>query len=85
MDLVSALGRQEEVPQLSQQTQRCVAAAQAVEEDPCVICFENPRTHLFYPCGHRSICKDCAEAATVTLKECPMCRAPFREVIPVFL
>ena len=44
-----------------------------------MICFENA---LFYPCGHRSICKDCAEAATDSEE---VSHVPGAVPIPVFL
>jgi hypothetical protein len=49
------------------------------EENQCVICLLNPKTHICIPCGHISACAGCV-ATFQTLeeenfqKECPMCR-----------
>ena len=41
----------------------------------CLVCFENPHTIIFVPCGHYCICNEC----NINLKKnnyiCPMCRS----------
>lgn len=39
---------------------------------PCVVCLERERSVAFVPCGHLSLCTECASQ----LSECPICRAP---------
>ena len=38
----------------------------------CIVCFENPKTHLAVPCGHQCACAQCS----TKMKQCPYCRAP---------
>ena len=55
------------------------SAPSQIEEDHstlCVVCIDAPRTHLVFPCGHRCLCKACAD----TVDSCPMCRAPKQAV-----
>ena len=54
-------------------------------EPECSICF-NPRvkTFLFYPCGHATFCKACADRIVAELKKCPTCQSPICGSCPVF-
>ena len=38
----------------------------------CIVCMVGAKSHIAVPCGHQSLCVDCA----VTIKECPYCRQP---------
>ena len=54
--------------------------------DECTICFEerNP-TYMFYPCGHATFCKKCAERLFESEeKKCPDCRTLIKDTIRVF-
>ena len=56
-------------------------------EDECVICSNAKRTHIFAPCGHQCVCKDCSERVLSQNGgngECPMCRAPCFMAMQVF-
>ena len=50
--------------------------------DLCVVCEDDQRTHMVFPCGHRCMCKTCAFRIGDT---CPMCRAPKQGICEVFL
>ena len=52
------------------------------EDSWCVICQDNPKTHLLVPCGHFHYCGTCVEKfkkqprqPRPELKECSICRA----------
>lgn len=52
------------------------------KEDPdqmCVVCFEQPKTMAFVPCGHLVVCGECAKA----LDSCPICRGPRESLLYV--
>mmetsp|Transcript_40689 Transcript_40689/g.134637 ORF Transcript_40689/g.134637 Transcript_40689/m.134637 type:complete len:306 (+) Transcript_40689:461-1378(+) len=40
-------------------------------ETTCIVCFDNPKSHLAVPCAHQCVCGPCSEQ----LKACPICRA----------
>lgn len=50
----------------------------------CVICMEAPRTHIVIPCGHVCFCKECARAAALQVRECPLCRGDLQKIYHVF-
>jgi hypothetical protein len=54
-----------------------VAAAEeaAAEENKCNICWDNEKTHAFYPCGHQCACESCAHAIMDDTAVCPMCQS----------
>merc|ERR1711964_671333 len=54
------------------------------EEDLCVICDDNKRTHMCYPCGHKSLCASCVKSCRKDLKECPLCRKRIKDIVKVF-
>jgi len=45
----------------------------------CIICLERPRDILFLPCGHFSVCSECADLTT-----CPICRITVEKKQKVF-
>ena len=47
------------------------------EGELCRTCHEQPRQVELVPCGHRSLCSDCAEMLWVRARSCPVCRQPF--------
>lgn len=53
----------------------------------CRICLEERANVVIVPCGHACLCHGCALSASQrrTMNACPMCRAPIREVIPLFV
>jgi len=51
------------------------------EEDLCVICLDEDRTHAFIPCGHRVVCGDCRGIVDI----CPVCRVAISGSLRVFI
>ena len=51
-----------------------------IEEPVCIICMENPLTHVLIPCGHLQMCGVCA----VKFQTCPTCREPISRAIHVY-
>ena len=62
---------------------------------PCVICLELPRTHAFVPCGHRCVCRGCAEewtrrgsrgggGAFPSVTSCPYCREEAVDALRIY-
>ena len=56
-------------------------AAPDANDTTCAICFERERTHVFVPCGHKSVCEVCSK---LELRSCPICRAKVERVMRVF-
>jgi len=48
----------------------------------CVICLDGEKSHLLAPCGHRCLCKGCAETIKFPFP-CPMCRRVCRDAVAV--
>ena len=40
----------------------------------CMICNNNRKESIFYPCGHRCVCYNCAVMYFSVFKKCPKCR-----------
>lgn len=60
------------------------------EQKECGLCFENPRSHAFFPCGH-TICGVCSVrysnprlSERVHTNHCPSCRADFVAIIQIY-
>jgi len=45
----------------------------SVEEDQCIMCYENRKNIAFSPCAHFIACSDCY-SKLIKPNECPMCR-----------
>ncbi|XP_064604806.1 LOW QUALITY PROTEIN: E3 ubiquitin-protein ligase RNF123-like [Liolophura sinensis] len=52
------------------------------EEDLCTICYANPQTAVFQPCGHRS-CRKCIRQHLMSKKECFFCKLIITGVLDV--
>jgi len=50
----------------------------------CVICLEEPKTHVFVPCGHVCACKSCSSQAMKTNTSCPICRGAVSQSIQLY-
>ena len=62
------------VPAASAAGPSTAPAKPADEEDMCIICFDQARTHTTVPCGHLKFCGDCAAKMTKQGREhCPEC------------
>ncbi|DBA01812.1 TPA: hypothetical protein N0F65_002928 [Lagenidium giganteum] len=51
----------------------------------CIVCYDGPQVAVCVPCGHNAVCMACAEEILDTTCECPVCRAPIRELIKLYL
>merc|ERR1712096_402127 len=60
---------------------------EAVEGNECVICMDEPPSHVLIPCGHKCLCDECAASGdfekmkAAGIVQCPICRAPIRWVM----
>lgn len=50
----------------------------------CCVCLDAPKQGACVPCGHLACCMDCLQEIKMARGECPMCRAPIREIIKVY-
>ena len=41
--------------------------------DGCIVCHNNLKESIFYPCGHRCVCYNCAVIIFAVNKKCPKC------------
>jgi hypothetical protein len=44
-----------------------------VEEDQCILCYENAKNLTFSPCGHNVTCSECY-TKLIKPRECPVCK-----------
>jgi chromosome segregation ATPase len=51
------------------------------EEQLCVICMEQERSHACIPCGHRVLCSICIDYIH---SECPICRCHVEKFIAIY-
>jgi len=57
-------------------------AADDVVRPDCVICIEQPSSHVVMPCGHVCLCSTCAGTMSMqTDKRCPVCRSPMATLL----
>ena len=59
------------------------AAPSLAEDKECVVCQDALKTHLFTNCGHKCVCRSCADDLRAQKKACPMCRTRGK-IIEVF-
>ena len=52
-------------------------------ESKCSICIDNIKSHIIVPCGHKSICGDCAPQI-LQGGTCPICRQGIQSIIKVY-
>ena len=57
-------------------------ADKAEEARVCMLCFDNPRSVYFAPCGHAVVCEDCADRVG---ESCCSCKQPIRERMRMYL
>ncbi|KAG9413624.1 hypothetical protein AC1031_012850 [Aphanomyces cochlioides] len=53
--------------------------------EECVVCLDRIKQTVCVPCGHVAVCVPCADKLVRTSRKCPVCRAPVREVVKLFL
>ena len=54
------------------------------DEDACVICLENEKTHAFTQCGHMCVCETCGLKIMRTTRSCPICRSNSSSVLHIY-
>ena len=60
-------------------------AEEAQSRLECVVCLEQEKTHIFIPCGHKCVCKACADVVMKNVgAKCPLCRKKASQVCRVF-
>ena len=47
----------------------------------CMICHNNRKESIFYPCGHRCVCYICAVMYFSVFKKCPKCQSAAKCII----
>jgi hypothetical protein len=67
-------------PALRRSVRTLEAEAAKVPPDECVVCLDEPSTHLFVPCGHQCVCFSCGSL----LDACPKCRASVTLLLRVY-
>jgi hypothetical protein len=50
----------------------------------CVICMNNPQTHIIIPCGHKCLCEKCSIEYLEKINICPICRQNVQKLQRVF-
>jgi len=50
----------------------------------CMVCYSRPPTHALVPCGHASICINCAERVK-TRNRCPVCRGRVEDHLKIYM
>ena len=56
----------------------------AEDEKMCVICLSAEKNTVVMPCGHLSVCKECAtELARSRQPDCPICRKKVQSFVPL--
>lgn len=67
-------------PALRRSVRTLEAEAAKVPPDECVVCLDEPSTHLFVPCGHQCVCFSCGSL----MDACPKCRATVTLLLRVY-
>lgn len=47
----------------------------------CIVCHNNVKESIFYPCAHRCVCYNCAVLVFEMNKKCPKCNQPAKCII----
>lgn len=56
---------------------------EVTQENQCILCWSDVKTHLCVPCGHVCWCATCVAIAE-TPSKCPVCRADVAQVIRMY-
>lgn len=67
-------------PALRRSVRTLEAEAAKLPPDECVVCLDEPSTHLFVPCGHQCVCFSCGSL----MDACPKCRATVTLLLRVY-
>ena len=90
-----SLGSQQSTLQSAREVLECEAAKKASSRakrhgrkmrlGACLVCCEEEVSTVFYRCGHMCACAGCAHNLKQRRAQCPVCRAPIRDVVQAFL
>ena len=58
--------------------------AVAGSSDLCMCCVAQPKNAVLVPCGHQSMCHDCAMQWLLSTPQCPICRTRVKRVQKIF-
>ncbi|XP_078667902.1 uncharacterized protein LOC144909680 isoform X2 [Branchiostoma floridae x Branchiostoma belcheri] len=61
-----------------------VPVTRAVREGHCLICLDQTVDSVLYQCGHMCVCNGCGLNLKAQGHNCPVCRAPIRDVIRAY-
>ncbi|KAI8512515.1 hypothetical protein Bbelb_091540 [Branchiostoma belcheri] len=61
-----------------------VPVTRAVREGHCLICLDQTVDTVLYQCGHMCVCNGCGLNLKAQGHNCPVCRAPIRDVIRAY-
>ncbi|CAH1257932.1 NEURL1B [Branchiostoma lanceolatum] len=61
-----------------------VPVTRAVREGHCLICLDQMVDSVLYQCGHMCVCNGCGLNLKSQGHNCPVCRAPIRDVIRAY-
>jgi hypothetical protein len=67
------------VSNLTKQVHDDTPESSVSEDNTCIICMLESKSHLAVPCGHQLACKECSSE----LNMCPICRAPVQQWVMV--
>jgi len=56
-----------------------------IKSEPCVICMDQKKNCLLYPCGHICACFTCGNMLKKDSKPCPMCRQVISDVVKTYV
>lgn len=68
----------------TEQSANLVRTTRTAEEGVCVICTENGVDSVLYQCGHMCACYTCAKTLMEKSLNCPVCRAPIKDVLRAY-
>jgi hypothetical protein len=52
----------------------------SVEEEQCILCYENRKNITFSPCGHMIVCSTCYQKL-IKPRECPVCKQAITSLV----
>ena len=58
-----------------------ITSSQNKPLDDCMVCHNNLKESIFYPCGHRCVCYNCAVLIFEVHKKCPKCNQEAKCII----
>lgn len=72
--MLLAVAAEPPVPAVPLQLPHLISAQKtSVEDDQCILCYENAKNITFGPCAHNVICSDCY-MRLIKPRECPVCK-----------